>query len=241
VIAWNWTLNEWLSLVTLTALEIALGVDNVLFLSILVATLPAERQRVARILGLVFAMGTRIGLLWALSVVVAERSPLIAIADYPLSLRAFVLVGGGLLLIAKSVSEMRRGLERGSRAANRKPAARQTWPIVLQIGLSDIVFSFDSVFTAVGLSNRLDVMICAIVIAILLMLWLSARVNQFLVSRPTLKMLVLVFLLLVGVGLLADGLGFPLPKAFLYFTMAFAVLVERFHARASFARRRPGS
>jgi predicted tellurium resistance membrane protein TerC len=223
----DWILNPdiWLSLVTLTALEIVLGIDNLVFIAILVAKLPAERQRLARQLGLALALLTRLALLFTLSWLAGLSRPLFSVLGEGISWRDIVLIGGGLFLIAKATFEIHAKVE--SIAEDTPPApAAGFLSVVIQIALIDIVFSFDSVLTAVGMAQYIEVMVAAIVISMVLMLVASGPVAGFVERHPTIKMLALAFLILIGTMLMAEGIGFHIPKGYIYFAMAFAVMVE---------------
>ena len=223
--------NAWVSLATLTALEIVLGVDNIIFISILVSRLPlAERGR-ARTVGLSLAMGMRIGLLLSLAAIMRLTAPLFTLFDHPVSGRDLILLTGGLFLMWKSVHEIHNSLEGdGPTRESRMPA---TLPAVLaQIAVLDIVFSLDSVITAVGMADDIGVMVTAVVIAVGVMMFAARAINEFVEKHPTIKMLALSFLSMVGVTLIADGLGFHIPKGYVYFAMAFSVGVELLNLRA---------
>jgi predicted tellurium resistance membrane protein TerC len=224
--------QTWLAFVTLSLLEIILGFDNIIFISILVGRLPANRQESARITGLALAMLTRIALLFSIVWLTRLVTPLFHFGDQGVSGRDLILLGGGLFLLAKSVSEIHHTLEGASRQTER---ARQVYAsftmIVLQIGAIDIVFSLDSVFTAVGLAKDLSIMVAAIVASIIVMMWVSRSVGAFIERYPTIKMLALAFLILIGVALVAEGAHFELPKGYIYFAMGFATVVELVNIR----------
>jgi len=215
----------WLSFLTLAVLEIVLGIDNVIFLSILVDRLPRERRRSARFLGLSFAMLTRIALLFSITWMATLRATLFTVLGNEISGRDLILFSGGLFLIVKSPMEIRDMLS--GKEANRKPGALDGfWLIILQIGVIDIVFSLDSVFTAVGLSKHIEVMIAAIVASVLVMMMVSAAVSGFIERYPTIKVLALASLVLVGAALIAQSLDLEIPNGYLYFAMAFSAAVE---------------
>jgi predicted tellurium resistance membrane protein TerC len=215
----------WLSFLTLAVLEIVLGIDNVIFLSILVDRLPRERRRSARFLGLSFAMLTRIALLFSITWLATLRATLFTVLGNEISGRDLILFAGGLFLIVKSPLEIRDMLS--GKEANRKPGALDGfWLIILQIGVIDIVFSLDSVFTAVGLSKHIEVMIAAIVASVLVMMMVSAAVSGFIERYPTIKVLALASLVLVGAALIAQSLDLEIPNGYLYFAMAFSAAVE---------------
>ncbi len=222
----------WLALVTLSLLEIVLGIDNLIFIALLVNRLPAARRETARLSGLSLAMLTRIALLYSVVWLTRLVKPWLQIGSLSLSARDAILLVGGLFLLMKSVLEIHRALEGAERLAN---PARPVYPsfgmTVLQIALVDIVFSFDSVFTAVGLARDLPIMIAAIVVAIVVMLWVSKSISAFIERHPTIKMLALSFLILIGAALIAEALHFSIPKGYLYFAMAFATLVEMANIR----------
>lgn len=219
--------QNWVAFVTLTLLEIVLGFDNIIFISILVGRLPPARQEAARITGLTLAMLTRIALLFSIVWLTSLVRPLIHLGDRDFSGRDLILLGGGLFLLAKSVLEIHHTLEGAGRQTVRAQKVYASFTmIVLQIGAIDVVFSLDSVFTAVGLAKELAIMVAAIIASIIVMMWISRSVSVFIERYPTIKMLALAFLILIGVALVAEGLHFEIPKGYLYFAMAFAVAVE---------------
>ena len=222
--------HAWLAFLVLALLEIVLGIDNLIFISILVERLPAGQQNRARISGLGLAMVTRIALLFSLVWLTHLVQPLFNIGDRSFSGRDLVLLGGGLFLLAKSVTEIHHSLEGAGQAA---PVSRHgTFTgVIVQIALIDVVFSLDSVFTAVGLVRSVAVMAAAIVVAILVMMAVSRSIGAFIARHPTIKMLALAFLILIGFTLVAEGLHFEIPKGYLYFAMAFAVGVELINMR----------
>jgi predicted tellurium resistance membrane protein TerC len=231
----DWLLNPeiWAALLTLTALEIVLGVDNIIFLSIIVSKLPPAQQDSARILGLAGAMLTRILLLFSLSWLAGLTQPLFTVIGLVVSGRSLVLILGGLFLLWKATVEIDEQLEGGD-DADTAPSVRAATgyaAAIVQIMLIDIVFSLDSVITAIGMTNLLPVMVAAIVIAVLAMMWFSGALSRFIDRHPTLKMLALAFLLLVGVALVGEGLDFHVPKGYIYFAMAFSVGVEMINLR----------
>ncbi len=222
--------HTWLAFLTLALLEIVLGIDNLIFISILVERLPGLQQNKARVSGLALAMVTRIALLFSLVWLTHLTQPLFALGGQDFSGRDLVLLGGGLFLLVKSVLEIHQTLEGAAHGA--KPAARGSFVgVIIQIGLIDIVFSLDSVFTAVGLVKNVVVMAAAIVVAILVMMVVSRSIGAFIARHPTIKMLALAFLILIGFALVAEGLHFEIPKGYLYFAMAFAVGVELINVR----------
>jgi predicted tellurium resistance membrane protein TerC len=219
--------SAWITLVTLTALEIVLGIDNIIFISILVSRLPRERQEVARITGLALAMFTRIALLFSIVWLTRLTKPMFFVGDFGVSGRDLILFFGGLFLLVKSVLEIHETLE-GAADERRATVLASFALIVVQIAIIDIVFSLDSVFTAVGLAepDQLPIMVIAIVIAIGVMMWVSASISEFIDRHPTVKVLALAFLILVGMALIAESGHFEIPKGYLYFAMAFSVGVE---------------
>ena len=232
--------NAWISLVTLTLLEIVLGVDNIIFISILVGRLGAEQRNRARTLGLMLAMGMRILLLLSLSWIMKLQTPLVHVLERPISGRDLILIGGGLFLLWKSVHEIHNSLE-GDQGTRESQMPATFGSVLAQIAVLDIVFSLDSVITAVGMAEHIEVMIAAVVIAVLVMMVAARSISEFVDRHPTLKMLALSFLILVGVSLVADGLGFHIPKGYIYFSMAFSVGVEMLNLRAKAkAKRRAG-
>lgn len=222
--------HAWIAFLTLTALEIVLGVDNIIVLSILVSRLPKERQPAARRFGLALAMLTRIALLFSITWLARFRTPLFEIFSREISGRDLILFAGGLFLIAKAVSEIHATLE-GSE--QKRPASLHTGfvTVIVQIAVIDIIFSLDSVFTAVGLSNQLPIMVTAIVASVLVMMWLAGPLNDFIDKYPTIKIIALAFLILVGVLLMAEGADYHIERGYLYFAMAFSVLVEMLNIR----------
>jgi len=234
--------NAWLALATLTALEIVLGVDNIIFISILCGRLPEHQRARARTLGLAFAMLTRIGLLLALSWMMTLTQPLFQVLGYTVSGRDLILLGGGLFLLWKSVHEIHNSLEGADEDpadATAATAARATFgAVILQIAIIDIVFSLDSVITAVGMVDQVSIMVIAIVIAVGVMMFAAGPIGEFVDRHPTVKMLALSFLILVGVALIGEGSGFHIPKGYIYFAMAFSVAVEMLNLRMR-ARRKP--
>ncbi len=221
--------NAWLGLLTLTALEIVLGIDNVVFISILSSKLPAAQQPRARRLGLGAAMLTRILLLFSISWVMSLSRPLFAVFDFAISGRDLVLFSGGLFLIAKATWEIHDKLEGAEHATAVRAASFAG--VIAQIMLLDVVFSLDSVITAVGMVDRLAVMVLAVIIAVGFMMWFAEPVSRFVHRHPTIKMLALAFLLLIGVMLVAEGLHQHIPKGYIYFAMAFSLGVEMLNLR----------
>ncbi len=233
--------SAWLSFVTLTVLEIVLGIDNIVFLAILVSRLPPERQRAARLGGLGLAMLTRIALLLSITWLIALRAPLFAVAGTAISSRDVALLAGGLFLLWKSVLEMHASVEgRRERPARAMRPRRRVASVVVQIALIDIVFSLDSVFTAVGLAQRVEIMVAAIMVAVLFMMFVARGVSEFIDRHPTIKMLALAFLILIGVALIAEAFQFHIPRGYLYFAMAFSFAVEMINLRVRGRSAPPG-
>jgi predicted tellurium resistance membrane protein TerC len=226
-----------LSLLTLTSLEIVLGIDNIVVIAIIAATLPVHQRDSARIVGLSLAMITRLLLLFSISWIAGLTAPMIELWDIELSGRDLLMFGGGLFLIVKAVREIHDAMEQ-AHISSENGGRRSTsfGSAIVQIVLLDIVFSFDSVITAVGMARELWVMAAAVIIAVLIMLAASGPIIRFIHAHPTVKMLALAFVLLIGVALVADGMGFHIPKGYLYFAMLFSVLVEGLNV--TLARRR---
>ena len=218
--------QAWIALVTLTALEIVLGVDNIIFISILVGRLPAVQRNSARVIGLALAMIMRILLLLSLAWIMTLKEPLFAVGRGGISGRDLILIGGGLFLLWKSVHEIHNSLEGAGEDPGAAAAVAGFGAVLAQIAIIDIVFSLDSVITAVGLVSQVPVMVAAIVIAVLVMMAAAKPIGEFVDRHPTIKMLALSFLLLIGMNLVADGVGFHIPKGYTYFAMAFSVFVE---------------
>ena len=229
----DWITNPqiWAALVTLTVLEIVLGVDNIIFISILAGKLPPDAQPRARRLGLSLAMLTRIALLLSLSAILRLTTPLFAVFGNEISGRDVILLAGGLFLLVKSTREIHDKLEGAGGHSSARVRASFT-SVIIQIGLLDIVFSFDSVITAVGMANEIGVMIAAIVIAVGTMMVAAGPISEFVDVHPTIKMLALSFLLLIGMTLIAEGFDVHIPKGYVYFAMAFSVFVELLNLRA---------
>jgi predicted tellurium resistance membrane protein TerC len=220
----------WLAFLTLTILEIVLGIDNVIFIAILAGKLPHEQQQQARILGLGLAMLMRIALLFALTWIIRLTAPLFSVLGEEISGRDLILLVGGLFLLGKSTYEIHEKLEgeEGHASAHVKPSFTS---VIIQILLLDIVFSLDSVITAVGMADRIGVMIAAVVVAVVFMMVFAGPISRFVERHPTVKMLALSFLLLIGVTLVAEGLDRHIPKGYIYFAMAFSVGVEMLNLR----------
>jgi len=230
MIEWLTSPQTWIALVTLTSLEIVLGVDNVIFVSILAGKLPAAQQPRARRLGLFLAMFMRIALLFSITWLIRLTAPLFAIVGHEFSGRDLILLTGGLFLIGKATYEIHDKLE-GAEGHSSARVAASFGAVIVQVMLLDIVFSLDSVITAVGMANDLAVMVTAVVIAVGVMMWSAGAISGFVDRHPTVKILALSFLLLIGVSLMADGLQQHIPKGYIYFAMAFSVFVEMVNLR----------
>ena len=222
--------QAWIAFVTLTVLEIVLGIDNIIFISILAGKLPVSKQARARSLGLSLAMFTRIGLLFSLSLIMRLTQPLFSVLGQDVSGRDLILIAGGLFLLAKSTHEIHNKLE-GAEGEEKKGVRVSFKGVIIQILLLDIVFSLDSVITAIGMVSQLPIMITAVVIAVGVMLIFAKAVGDFVERHPTVKMLALSFLLLIGVSLIAEGFDQHIPKGYIYFAMAFSVFVEMLNLR----------
>lgn len=222
--------NMWVALLTLTVLEIVLGIDNIVFISILSGKLPQEQQKKARQTGLALALITRVLLLLSLSWVMSLTAPLFSVLSQEISGRDLILLIGGLFLIYKATAEIHEKLEGENHDTEIKGKATFT-SVIAQILILDVVFSLDSVITAVGMANHIEVMIAAVIIAVIIMLFAAESISRFVNQHPTVKMLALSFLVLIGVSLLAEGLDQHIPKGYIYFAMAFSVLVEMLNLR----------
>ncbi|MFF4620787.1 TerC family protein [Nonomuraea jabiensis] len=229
----------WIGFFTLVALEIVLGIDNIIFISILAGKLPPEQRDRARVLGLGAALVTRLLLLLALSWVVQLTEPLFAVFGHEISGRDLILLLGGLFLLGKSVTEIGHSMDGPVGKDGKKAAAASFAAVIIQIMVLDIVFSLDSVITAVGMVDELGVMIAAVVVAVLVMLFASGPISRFVDRHPSIKMLALAFLVLIGVVLIAEGFGQHIPKGYIYFAMAFSLVVELLNIRARSKRTAP--
>ena len=222
--------EAWIAFLTLTALELVLGIDNIIFISILVDRLPRERRDLGRRLGLFLAMFMRIALLMVLSWIVAATAPLFSVLSNEISWRDIILIAGGLFLLWKSTKEIHHLLE--GESEDGKPVVAATFgAVIFQIIIIDIVFSLDSIITAVGMVDEVAVMIAAVVVSVALMMVFASAIGNFVSEHPTIKMLALSFLIVVGVALIADGLDTHVPKGYIYFAMAFSVVVEMLNIR----------
>jgi predicted tellurium resistance membrane protein TerC len=231
--------HAWIALATLTALEIVLGIDNIIFLAVLVGRLPQARRNLARRLGLGLAMLTRILLLLSITWIMQLTEPLFTIGQ-EISGRDLILIGGGLFLLWKSVQEIHNSLE-GDAEEEHEPSAASAGfaSVLIQIAIIDIVFSLDSVITAVGLADDVMVMILAIIISVAVMMFAARPIGEFVDAHPTIKMLALSFLVLVGVTLIVEGFEVHVPKGYIYFAMAFSFVVEMLNIRLRRSRRMP--
>ncbi|MCB9207854.1 MAG: TerC family protein [Ignavibacteriales bacterium] len=225
MLEWISNPEAWIALITLTSLEIVLGIDNIIFISILVGRLPESQRNKGRILGLSLAMITRILLLLSLTWIMKLTSPLFTIYSLEISGRDLILLIGGLFLLAKSTHEIHHSLE-GPEETKQVKSKVSFSSVLIQIALLDIVFSLDSVITAVGLAKDVEVMIIAIIIAVIVMMLSAKALGEFVDSHPTIKMLALSFLILVGVSLIGEGFDMHIPKGYIYFAMAFSIGVE---------------
>ena len=222
----------WLAFITLSLLEIVLGIDNLIFIAILVGRLPAARQESARLTGLALAMVTRIALLYSIVWLTRLTTPWFHVGTQAVTGRDLILLIGGLFLLMKSVLEIHQAIEGAGKSTSQAAKVYSSFAMtVAQIAVIDIVFSLDSVFTAVGLAKDLSIMIAAIIVAILVMMWVSRAISGFIERHPTIKVLALAFLILIGVTLIAEGAHFDIPKGYLYFAMAFSVTVEMVNIR----------
>jgi predicted tellurium resistance membrane protein TerC len=228
----EWWANPeaWIALGTLTALEIVLGIDNIIFISILVARLPDTQRAFARRMGLGLAMMVRLALLFSISWVMGLTDPWLTVFSHPISGRDVILVGGGLFLLAKATHEIHNSLE-GIEGSESTTVAARLGMVLIQITLLDVVFSLDSVITAVGLVEQVSIMAIAIILAVIVMLVAAKPIGDFVDDHPTIKMLALSFLILVGVTLIVEGFDVHIPKGYIYFAMAFSVAVEMLNIR----------
>lgn len=225
----------WIAFATLLLLEVVLGIDNIVFISILAGKLPAGEQARARTTGLALAMVLRVLLLLSIAWMARLTEPLFAVVDYEISGRDLILIAGGLFLLAKSTFEIHDKLE-GEEGGQSARVAASFGAVIVQILLLDIVFSLDSVITAVGMTDKIPIMVAAVIVAVILMMFFAGPISRFVEQHPTVKMLALSFLLLIGVTLVAEGLEFHIPRGYVYFAMAFSLGVELLNLRL---RRKP--
>ncbi|OJW41019.1 TerC family protein [Thiobacillus sp. 65-1402] len=222
--------NAWIAFATLTALELVLGIDNIIFISILVDKLPEKQRELARRLGLGMAMFMRIGLLLVLAWIIGLTAPLFTVLDQDISGRDLILIGGGLFLLWKSTSEIHQSLE-GEEGHSSSVVKATFAAVILQIMVVDLVFSLDSIITAVGMVESIVVMVAAVVASVALMMLFAGAIGRFVSAHPSIKMLALSFLVAVGVVLIAEGFGHHVPKGYIYFAMAFSLVVEMLNIR----------
>jgi len=235
---WLTSPEAWIALGTLTALEIVLGIDNIIFISILVGRLPENQRMFARRMGLGLAMIARLALLFSIAWVMGLTEPWVTVFTHSISGRDVILVGGGLFLLAKATHEIHNSLE-GIEESGHTVVAASLGMVLFQIALLDIVFSLDSVITAVGLVDQVSLMAIAIILAVLVMLMAAKAIGDFVDAHPTIKILALSFLILVGVTLMVEGFDVHVPKGYIYFSMAFSVMVEMLNIRMRKKRRAP--
>jgi len=233
--------TAWVGLLTLLLLEIVLGIDNLIFIAILADKLPPEQRQRARLIGLSLALVMRLGLLASIAWVMSLRATVFGFWKFDFSWRDLILIGGGLFLIVKATMEMHERIEGEAHDRGKAPAHSAFWPIVAQIVALDVVFSLDSVITAVGMVNELPIMVTAIVIAVVLMLVAAKPLSEFITARPTLIVLCLGFLLMIGLVLVVDGLGLHIPKGYVYAAIGFSVLIEILNQLAARGRRKPAA
>ena len=238
MLEWLTSPEAWIALGTLTALEIVLGIDNIIFISILVGRLPQSQRSFARSIGLGLAMVARLALLFSITWIMHLTQPWFSILTQEISGRDVILIVGGLFLLAKSTHEIHNSLE-GATADHRSTRAASLGSILIQIGVLDIVFSLDSVITAVGLVDNVEIMAIAIVLAVCVMLMGAKPIGEFVDRHPTIKVLALAFLILVGVTLIVEGFDVHVPKGYIYFAMAFSVMVEMLNIRMRQRQLRP--
>ena len=236
---WIFSPEAWLSLVTLTGLEIVLGIDNIIFIAILVGKLPPEQRDKGRILGLSLAMLTRIALLLSLFWIMKLTKPLFSVFDFTITGRDLVLILGGLFLIGKSTLEIHSSVSGEHEEHSASKGHASFWVVIAEIAVLDIVFSLDSVITAVGMANHIEIMILAVILAVGVMMFASKGISNFVDNNPTIKILALAFLILIGFTLVGEGLGMHVPKGYVYFAMAFSLCVEliNIYARIKSAKR----
>jgi predicted tellurium resistance membrane protein TerC len=236
--AWLASPEPWIALGTLTALEIVLGIDNIIFISILVGRLPEKQHAYARRIGLGLAMLTRLALLFAIAWIIGLTEPWFTVFAHPISGRDLILIGGGLFLLAKATHEIHNSME-GTEESAHTTVATNLGMVLVQIAVLDVVFSLDSVITAVGLVEHVSIMAIAIILAVAVMMFAAKPIGDFVDGHPTIKILALSFLILVGVTLIIEGFGVHVPKGYIYFAMAFSVAVETLNIRMRKNRAEP--
>lgn len=242
MIEWMNDPAAWIALATLTVMEIVLGIDNIIFISILADRLPKEKQPLARKLGLAMAMITRILLLFSITWLLSLQATLFSVFDHGVTGKDLVMLAGGLFLLWKATTEIHAKLEgEADAAAGRQPKTATMAGVITQIALLDVVFSVDSVITAIGMADDIEVMVIAVLVAVGVMMWLVDHIHEFIKRHPTIKMLALSFLMLIGVALVAEGMQFHIPKGYIYFAMAFSAAVELLNMRLRIRKREADS
>ncbi len=236
--SWIHDPNAWVALATLTVMEIVLGIDNIIFIAILAGRLPEEKRDNARRLGLILAMVSRIGLLFSISWLLTLQDGLFSIMNHSFSGKDLILITGGLFLLGKATHEIHEKMEGEVAQEHEEVKAVSFTSIIIQIGLLDIVFSIDSVITAVGMAKHIMVMVLAVVLSVLVMLAFSGVVSRFVDRHPTVKVLALSFLMLIGLALVAEGWHFEIPKGYIYFAMGFSAVVEGINLKVRSARKK---
>ncbi|WP_106754229.1 TerC family protein [Pannonibacter carbonis] len=237
MLVWMADPQIWASLLTLTVMEVVLGIDNIVFISVLVARLPAAQAKRARQIGLGLALIFRIALLSVLTLLVGLTAPIFSLFDHGFSWRDLILIAGGLFLLLKATHEIHKGMEL-EEEPGKAPVAATFAAVIVQVIVIDMVFSVDSIITAIGMAQQIGVMVAAVVIAMVVMYLASGTIARFIEQHPTTKMLALSFLMLIGVALIADGLGFHIPRGYIYFAMAFSAMVEIINVVAKACRRK---
>jgi len=238
ILDWLTDPQIWASFIALSAMEIVLGIDNVVFISLLVSRLPPEKRQTARRIGLSLALIFRVIMLGGITWIIHLTTPIFSVAGFAFSWRDLILIAGGLFLLVKGTREIHTGIEGEGEEGGASPVADTMTSAIIQIAIIDLVFSVDSIITAVGMADHVEVMIAAVAVAILVMYFASEPVAHFIERHPTTKMLALAFLLLIGAALIADGMHFHIPRGYIYFAMAFAAAVEVVNVMASRRRRR---
>jgi predicted tellurium resistance membrane protein TerC len=228
IVPWLYDPGAWVALATLTVMEVVLGIDNVVFISVLVARLPDGAARRARAIGLTLAFLFRVAMLVLLSWIIGLVEPVFIVYDEAFSWRDLILIAGGLFLVWKATHELHRDIEEAG-GEPPPPPPRAFGAVIVQIALIDFIFSIDSIVTAIGMAQHLSVMILAIILSMLLMFLASGAIARFIRAHPTTKALALAFLILIGTSLIADGCGFHVPRGYIYFAMAFAAAIEVYH------------